>query len=696
MTEISKVYRSLTTAEDMRNQTKLQMRPYANWEEYLTPAPLSIAILGELVHISSSDDFSLYKSTPPPTNPPPTPPTTPPLYKYIKYPDSFRACLMQVCNSGWRAFNEAHKSMDQIRLHTYQVPQYMKNSVKILFEGTDEVVQALLPGQLKNISDIADECVQLSGETEKKFTCVINIISELLEACFSAKKCYGDEWKKLKMEHDEAKLREQSIRAANDRTQKAIIAMEKELEQAHLNYQKAMDSLPTGWEMIGMDFVSGITQSITCLVDGVTHAISNRGSMTCSKPDTVSHDKDVGRDMIDEIMAYSKSLEILSYAQRIQNEMGVKSENDEIDWKNLYDQKEAATKSDNIKIQLKRISDDLEKNGDCTAKNQAQNLCKKGIEICQSLAKYAPDGKCDEVNSKKIIVDVLDLYNSAVQFDCKSKDATNSPAISAKPPMMSKEENKSGRFSQMVVENARLQIEQTRAQMNQTRESYEKCYDKLEINQKELDKVLITMRNCDLKTIDFNTTIKMLVKGMEAMGRVQVQWQKMVHFFQMVSNLVKTSMSTTLKNFVTTAGDTQNLSYNAKLFSKDMLYTQAFQACNIASLVNMISDTYVDVSNKYLMDRISSLGKLMTMDIKDQAFMRELHELREACDDAQNGIKNLVLKNKEEFDKNSNARFENINRQLGPILPDAHPEQIKSITAAVESGFSIADEDQYC
>ncbi|KAL0172459.1 hypothetical protein M9458_032770 [Cirrhinus mrigala] len=104
----------------MRNQTKLIMQPYANWEEYLTPAPLSIAILGELVFISSSTDFSINKN--PPKNG----------YKFIKYPDSFRACLMQVCNTGWWAFNEAHKSMDQIRLHTAQVPDYMKTAVKIL------------------------------------------------------------------------------------------------------------------------------------------------------------------------------------------------------------------------------------------------------------------------------------------------------------------------------------------------------------------------------------------------------------------------------------------------------------------------------------------------------------------------------------------------------------------------------------
>ncbi|ROI36389.1 Farnesyl pyrophosphate synthase [Anabarilius grahami] len=214
--------------------------------------------------------------------------------------------------------------------------------------------------------------------------------------------------------------------------------------------------------------------------------------------------------------------------------------------------------------------------------------------------------------------------------------------------------------------------------MNKTRETYEKCVENLEKNQKELTDILVTMRNCELKEIDFKTTTEMLVKGMDAMGRVKEQWEKMVHFFQMVSNIVKTSLSKTLTNFVSTSEKTQALSYNAKLFSKDLLYIQAFQASNIASLVHMISGTYTEVSNKYLMDRVSSLGKLMAMDKSKPEFEHERLVLQNSCDEAQKGILRLVLENKEEFDRKSTARLEKIDRELLAILPAAPPEQIKS------------------
>lgn len=665
------------------------MQPYVNWENYLIPAPKSIAILGELVFISSSTDFSINK------NPPKEG------YKFIKYPDSFRACLMQVCNTGWWAFNEAHTSMDQIRLHTAQVPDYMKNAVKILFHDNDEVVKALLPDQMDNIREIADECLTLSAATEKSFGNVINIIQELLEACLNANCFYGEEMEAIKKKIEESKLRKQSSEETKKRTEKAVKAVEKQLDEAQESYKKALDSLPGGWEMIAMDFVGGLAQSVTGLFNGVTslitHPVRSACSATTKIANTVNQIRDQERDVVAEINAYSKSVEILNCVQNIQQLMSVNSENDDIAWTDLFNQKNNCAKTFFMAQQFERINEELNKVPDCSSKFQAQTLCCMGMKICNQLERYAPDGKCDTNKSKKIIKEVLELIQLARIFDCKSKNVTNSPAIFPKPPMMFKEANRSENMSpaQKVSQNARFTIEQTRAQLNKARETYEKCVENFENNQKELDEILITMRNCELKEIDFKTTIEMLAKGMDAMGRVKVHWEKMVHFFQMVSAIVKTRLSKTLTNFVATSEKTQTLPYNEKLFSKDLLYAQAFQASNIASLVHMISATYTDVSSRYLMDLISSLGKLMAMDKNKPDFEHKRQQLQNACDEAQKGILNLVRKNKEEFDKKSKARLERISRELLAILPAAPPEQIKRIQEAVQAGIPKEDEAAY-
>ncbi|XP_053087429.1 uncharacterized protein LOC113524044 [Pangasianodon hypophthalmus] len=685
--QIAKKTQSLTTAEEMRNQTKLVMQPYANWEEYLTPAPLSIAILGELVFISSKTDFSINK------NPPKAG------YKYIRYPDSFRACLMQVCNSGWWAFNEAHKNMDQIRLHTMAVPDYMKTAVKILFQGNDEVVEAHLPDQLENIRVIADDCLELATATEKRFTDVINIIQELLEACVNAEYFYGEELDAIKKKLNEAKLRKQSSKEASKRSEKAMKAMEEQLKEAHESYNKAMDSVPGGWDLIGMDLVAGLTERVTTLLNGVTAVITQRGNQYWKVSRIITHAmhhikrQESAVDGVDVINIYSKSAEILMCTVNVQEFV----QDNTINWKDLYDQKNKATLTDFQADQFKRIKESLKESPNCKEKIDAQNICDEGITICAELAKYAPEGKCEEAKTKKLIKRIRNLTESARSFDSKSKDVTNSPSLAPKPPMMYKEESKSQKMSasQRESENARFRIEQSRAQLDKTREIYEKSVENMEKNQNELTEILITMRNCEVKEIDFNTTIQMLVKGMDAMGRVKEQWEKMVRFFQMVSNIVKTSLTRTLKDFVSTSEKTQSLSYNAKLFSKDLLYSQAFQATNIASLVHMISATYTEVSNNHIMDRVSSLGKLMAMDKAKPEFLSERQQLQNSCDEAQKAILCLVLKNKNEFERKSAARLEKIDKELLAILPAAAPEEIKSIQAAVQSGFTEEEEADY-
>ncbi|XP_076866670.1 uncharacterized protein LOC143517759 isoform X1 [Brachyhypopomus gauderio] len=685
--QIAKINQSLTTAEEMRNQTKLIMQPYVNWEGYLTPAPLSIAIMGELVFISSQTDFSINK------NPPKGG------YQYIKYPESFRACLMQVCNSGWWAFNEAHKNMDQIRLHTLTVPDYMKSSVKILFQGDDEVVKNFLPHQLENIRVIADDCLTLASATEKGFSDVINIIQELLEACVNAKHVYGEELDEIKKKLEENKMRKESSEEALKRSEKAVKALEEQLNEAHESYKSAMDSLPSGWEMIGMDFVSSLTECTTNLITGLASTLSNPVSKmsNVSKVITqiVSHTKgqDKTSDGIDEINIYSKSAEILKCAELIQQ--FVQEEN--IQWTELYDQKNKCPKSKFALDQLKRINKSLEKSPQCEAKNYAQMICEQGINICNQLTKYSPDRKCEEAKTKELIEEFRKLIESARAFDSKSKAVTHSPAMVPKPPMMNKEGSKSEMqtASQRAADNARFRIEQSRAQLDKTRVMHEKSVENMEKNHKELTEILISMRNCEAKEIDFNTTIKMLVKGMDAMGRVKEQWEKMVRFFQMVSNIVKTSLTVSLKRFVSIPECTPSLSYNGKLFAKDQLYNQAFQATNIANLVHMISGTYTEVSDKHLMDRISSLGKLMVMDKEKPEFRQQRLQLQNGCDAAQKAILQLVQNNKAEFERKTHSRLEKIDKELLAILPSAAPEEMKSIQAAVKSGFTEEEEGDY-
>ncbi|KAJ8007850.1 hypothetical protein DPEC_G00098470 [Dallia pectoralis] len=427
--DLVKATSSLTKASQCRDDTAILAKAHANWEEYLTPAPMSIAFLGELVFISSKQDFSIKAGGPIGG------------FKFLKYPDSFRACLLQVCNSGWTAFNEAHKNMDQIRLHTLNVPSYIKTAVSILIQNDDNLVQNLLPDTLDSINNISASCVVLAESVEKKFAYVTDLISEFLETCTSAKQSYGKE-----------------------------------------------------------------------------------------------------------------------------------------------------------------------------------------VEEIRKMVEY----------------------------------------------------------------------QKMKAQFSSASEKYENSLKKMEEKQRAMAEIRNKLRNSEVQEIDFDTTIKMLAEGLQAMGQLQEKWRKMVQFFQMISNIINTCLKTSLEGFTKTAGNSK-LKFGSSLYLQDMIYRQAFEASNIANLVNMISGTYTEISSKYLMDRINSLGRIMALDPKDPNFKAERVALAESCDKAAEEIRACVLKNKELYEKNRKARLEQIENGLKSVLPPASEKETKDVQKIVASGFqrNPVDVDQF-
>ena len=83
---MAEVNKKLTRGADLKDDALLMMEPYNNWEEKIMPAPYAIAILGQLIVISSMSDFPL---TAPKDG-----------FKYVQWPDSFRASLAQVSGEG--------------------------------------------------------------------------------------------------------------------------------------------------------------------------------------------------------------------------------------------------------------------------------------------------------------------------------------------------------------------------------------------------------------------------------------------------------------------------------------------------------------------------------------------------------------------------------------------------------------------
>ncbi|XP_060687170.1 uncharacterized protein LOC132819611 [Hemiscyllium ocellatum] len=689
LANINSAFLKHSKVEEVKRDHLLMMQPYANWEEFLMPAPMSIAILGELIIISSTTDFPVNKHSPDRQ------------YQHIKYPESFRACLMQVSNQGWKCFNLAHKNMDQIRLHSQSVPTHLKSAVKTLMQGERQSLDRLLPLQLGSIKAVADDCLSLAQEVERSFSSITDLIHELLEACTGAKGMYEEESKVVQRSLEDANLRKATAEKEKRQADEYFTRMNKQVEEAHDAYKRAVESAPSEWGVVGMFAVENSINLVSNLVSGfmsmvtadpvslsttVVETLANVGNVIAEKVRNKEQAKAGSQqaevDPVTVSNVLSKSSELLIATVKLQDLLSADAK---LSLDKLLDQ---MTGSVNISRRMfQQVKTEIILEEDCSPKEAALTLCRKGIAICEKLEEI---GQCEnptEEQLERVASRIGELYGKVVKFSagCMANHPTvlpqSAPNLSRAAGEQSPEDQS---MVHTVVTQARIKIENAKAHLDSTRAEYERSFEAMKQSNKELDEILAMMRKCQVTKVDFDVTLKMLTQGLDALGRVREQWTKMIRFFEMVSNLIHICLTKSLRKFVTDSKEIQAIQgYSQQQHIRDLIYAQAFQAANISHLVNMIARTYVEISSKYLMDRVTSLGRLITLDPEDAEFQSERQLLQRGCADARQMIMERVLSNKEQFEDQIQQRIEAIDSGLKAVLPPASEVELQAIESSL-------------
>ncbi|KAJ1212889.1 hypothetical protein NDU88_000532 [Pleurodeles waltl] len=666
---------SVTKAEDVRLETELMMKPYANWEEFLMPAPISIAILGELAAISSAQgDFSIN------LNPPKDG------FKYMKYPESFSASLMQVCNKAWGSFSTANKNMDQIRLLTGSMPSATKEIVTILFQNT-ETVNALLPQRLSRFLTVSNECISLAQSVEISFSETIHLIQEVLEACLNSKKGYEKKLTDVKIALEQLTIREASANKSVQMAEEFRKSTETQLKDASDVYKDALKKVPSVWETMAANFVGGLLDTLSFTVNRV---ISKELGTDIPASGAVGTVSDAGTGDVRSTQATnnicSKSNQMTAITEGLRKV--IDSNGETINMKIVYDEREQTVSTNYVQRLILSLKKDIADEVECKAQTIMDGVLQSGIAICEDLERAALSKNTDNKQLKSIAERINSLFSSSLKVDSYCKSVTYSQPLQQKPPNAARAQGGGGMGTQSA-QMAQARVEQATLQLDKTQKMYKESFENLQKENEKLTLILVEMRSHKLEQIDFDTAKNMLIKGLDALGRVKEQWEKMIRFFQMISNLINSCLGKNVNELVQSVKSVQSIpNYSSDAFVKDMLYNQAFKASNVANLVNMISSTYCEVSQRYLMDRVSALGRLLTMNPSNPAFQIEREKLQSGCAEAQKSIQDLVISKKQDFDMNIEARVDAINCQLGAAIPPMSTAEKKSISEAVKAGTS--------
>ena len=680
--ELDKAIAGVNKGIDKKEEMRLMMAPYANWDTFLTPAPLSIALLGQLILISSDADFSLQDKK------------DSIKFEFLKYPDSFRACLVQVSNRGWDAFNKAHISMDQIRLYSSNVDKHVKTAVKFLIAGSAEDVQSMVPDALKNIEVIADDCLELATSVEKEFVAVMKLIAELLEACTRAKGQHEEDLKAAKIAHEVAEEHMKAVQAEKEDVLSRRNEMEKQMKEANEEFKDAIKSMPGAWSIIGKacaDTMISATRVVGAIPSMMLGRLGfNTRSSQESQVNEPTRDSNCPQHSEGALAIYKIVPEVYGLVETLVT----LAHGDEV-MKGDKKAKHGVLRSMKVLESIKKYR--LEEVNESQTKTKVLNLCKDAIDLSETLSKK-PQLQYSKEDIEEIHLQADMLLEEADILLGVSHSVIGTNALPNTSPNLAKQPvyNSDGGLVQQALDSYRFRTETAKEMLKDSRRAYEASCDEVANKTREVTNLLVEMKELDLKEIDMEKIRQTLVKGIQALGELREQWGKLVRFFQMLSNLVKCCLSTSLKTFVQTSrnrlaqGDS-----GMSATMRDVIFEQAFQANQIAYVVNSISSVYVEVSDKHLMERITCLGKLIALDPanNEHEIMLRREELNQGCEEAQEAIRRIALNKKKEITEAFDKRIGRIESEVEVLLPPISEKRAEEIKEKVKSNIAMSKAD---
>ena len=595
--------------------------------------------------------------------------------------------------------------MDTIRLYSAKVPGQVKKVVRTLVSGSKEDVKDILPIELRNIEKNASESLELAKAVESKFENVMHLTGELLEVSSAAKGHFQNTQVELQTKREIALTKEKSVREEIERAKEEQDKLTKQVKEAKAQWEKAVDSMPSGWDLVGMQFVEGITKAFTSAAETVISAVATRGMNSSSAP---SHaDPNLRVDPSEKQSAKRVS--------KLPTQALVKAELMKVFLAKLVevlatfqDKSNGGEPAKDIKktrLEMESLQKDWSTEQESKDDQEGLKLLSRGLEICMEAEKELEDLNLSNDKMKKIAKRASKLKDDIFKFSTKVQTKVQTNPLYTKPPRQARNmadpaKSASSSAANMAVESARFKIAETRGLLEKQEMLYDEGNKRLKESNKELSKVLQSLVEFSPEKIaNFDQIRETLKKGIKALASVRERWQKLVEFFQCITNIIKVCQKESLTSFVEYSKVAQERrltkGYTDTDFMRDLIYEQVSQANKTSYVVWSISNTYVEVSRNHLMSRLASLGHLIALDPeKDRATIEAKRiELLEGSQEAERAIMQLVSEAQNTFHEKVGERIKQFEEEMEKVLPPEDPARIKEINDSVAKAVKEADEE---
>ena len=516
----------------------------------------------------------------------------------------------------------------------------------------------------------------------------------------------------MEFEKTQKAKEEYFLKTQKEEFQKKCEKAEKEVEKRSKDYDKALDSMPDGWSLLGMKVVEGLSSAVTDglslvatrgmsgmsrvagMVTGMATSPAGKSDTSplanCGAPPTGGQTQPEAPSFEDGIVYNNMK----QHTQQIQHAL-----------KTFFDCEGYNRDVKEVRAAMtlfKQAEKDVLAAGVSPGLKESSTFYRDLIDICKKVEKECMKGGHEEAEKQKSKLE--DILTKAVKVEALANAATATLGLNKKAPFMSKSSAEKGSNDDsaptLAVKMAQSKMEMTSAQLNQSQDQYNLASENLTKVNRKLAETLREICQLDSETATIKEILDMLRKGLLLLSKLKEQWGQLTIFFEGMATLIKVNLHKRTDKFIKQADQLGDLKIKSGMspqkFSKDLIYSSAREATCVGYVVNKLASQYFEVSHRYLMPPMGRLSKLMVLD-KDQdraKILRLKGQIMAECEEAQAEIMKMVESEKTKFTASIQNRMATIESEFGSIVnnPAVSQEERKAIKMeakkAVEQGRS--------
>ena len=559
-------------------------------------------------------------------------------------------------------------------LYSKTSPSHLTKALHMLECGSPQEICRLLSKPLLIIKDTSEKCLHLAEAVQQKFVDVVSLMDELQEACVSTKSQTDK-----KQQENKAMLIEAEQEKANWESKKMLSEAEAIRKKQSLQHDQDMFE-----KAKSKNVTKGVLEGVAYNVLSKLFGPSSEKKPKANKDTTLDRsgqaeekknpkpfediDVDVAETLLEDAVTLEKNTTQLHAAL-----CNVKETNISLDVKTCKAKFERITRRDCYVSQ------------EHSQINHALLLSDIGLSLCRDLIPLSESMNSEEEQRLEIKDSVEAFHKQCETFveqiqDLKV-DAEKKWRVDLERKMKSSkikisDKTETGNYD---LDHMKYKVDATFRRMVKADAEHDRAAKKA----RRAANIVSDIAGLDMEKLDLDQIVDLLCRCLKQLGNLKEEWGKMISLFQRITNIIDTTLNTSLKSFADVANTTRfdkPETFRLSGRKRQMLYDEVMKASEVAYFIQHFTESYTEVSEKFFLPVLEAMPRLLSTEKGNSQIEENLKKLQTEADSAQAGINEHLDRKQQDFKATIQARLTAIEECLNTRIPEIE----SSCTGTVE------------